>query len=135
MLVYRKNPYGQMIRNRGEFNRQFNNHKQSPATNIMEGSDDFTIEMALPGFDKKDIVIDIENKILKISSKKELGENDAQTMLKREFYYGAFERQFELPETVNSEKIEANYNQGILTLIIPKLEHAKTKPAREISIA
>ena len=135
MLVYRKNPYSQIQRNSSEFNRQMMKNHQTPASNIIERNDDYAIEMALPGFEKKDIIIDIDKQVLKISSKKEFNAAEGQTIKRREFYYGAFERQFEIPNTVDTEKIEATYKNGILTLIIPKMEHSKTKPAREISIA
>lgn len=135
MLVYNKSPYNQIQRNRSHSNRQMMTPNQKPAANIKEGNDDFVIEMALPGFEKKDIVIDIDQNELKISSKKEFKTGEDQKTIRSEFHYGPFERQFELPDTVNSDKIEASYKNGILMLMLPKREHAKTKPAREISIA
>lgn len=130
MLVYHKNPYRQS-------NRQHShNHKGNlPSSNIIERNDDFILEMALAGYEKKEIVIDVEQQELKISSKKENIAREDQELLRSEFRTGAFQRSFELPDTVDTENIEANFKNGLLTILLPKLEFARTKPAREISIA
>jgi HSP20 family protein len=106
-----------------------------PAVNIVEGKEDFRIEVAAPGLEKDDFKINIENNVLSISSEKEekKEENDEQCM-RREFSYSSFRRTFTLPQTVDSEKIKASHKNGILSINIPKREEAKQKPARQIKI-
>lgn len=130
MLVYQKNPYSDQYRN-----RTMQNNRTFPATNVMENNDDFMLEMALPGYEKNEIVIDIEQNELKISSKKTDPSQEDRKMLRQEFSKGAFERIFELPDTVDAENIEATFKNGLLSISIPKHDFARVKPAREISIA
>lgn len=133
MLVYHKNPYRTRS---GYANHGRTSNCFSPASNIIERDTEFLIEMAIPGYQKKDIVIDIDDKLLKISSKKESESNDGDQYLKQEFHLKKFERSFELPEhVVDTDKIKAKYTNGVLSVVIPKMETAWTKPPREISIA
>ncbi|WRQ33330.1 Hsp20/alpha crystallin family protein [Bacteroidales bacterium MB20-C3-3] len=106
-----------------------------PSVNIKETSDDFEIEVAAPGFDKKDFSIEINQGTLKISSeKKNETDNNEESYSRKEFSYQSFCRSFSLPLSVNSEKIEAKYENGILSVVIPKREEAKPKPVRLIDI-
>ncbi len=108
----------------------------APAVNIIEGKDDFRIEVAAPGLDKKDFRIDLENNVLTISSEKESrNEEKEERFMRREFNYASFSRSFALPESVDGEKISAKHADGILLVTIPKKEEAKVKPAREIKIS
>lgn len=110
--------------------------KNIPAVNIVEGNDEFTIEVAAPGLDKKDFKIALENNQLTISSEKEdKVENQNDKFVRREFRYHSFCRSFTLPETVESDKIRAKHNDGILYVNIPKKEVAKIKPTRQIQIS
>jgi len=106
-----------------------------PAVNIVEGKEDYRIEVAAPGLAKDDFKINLENSILTVSSEKEekLEEKDEKVM-RKEFNYYSFCRSFSLPQTVNSEKIKATHKDGILNIIVPKRDEAKEKPAREIKI-
>lgn len=107
-----------------------------PSVNIVEGKDDFRIEVAAPGLEKKDFKINLENNVLTISSEKEMKEEKADDKyMRREFSYSSFQRSFSLPNTVDAEKINANYKDGVLNLVIPKKEEAKEKPARSIKIS
>jgi HSP20 family protein len=106
-----------------------------PAVNIKERDKDFVIELAAPGMKKEDFDIDLDNNILTISSqKKEENVEEKADYTKREFYYNEFKRAFTLPDTADTEKIEAEYKDGILTLSIAKRPEAQTKPKRKISI-
>lgn len=138
MLVYKRNPYWLNAFAGQDYN--MNNGLQGsscrrPATNITERDDDFLLQMVLPGYEKTDIIIDVDNQILQVSSKKETPANEKETVLKREFITKPFERKFELPESVDTDKIEAELKDGILMVVIPKMEYAKAKPPREIAIA
>lgn len=107
-----------------------------PSVNIIEGKNDFRIEVAAPGLEKKDFKINLENNVLTISSEKEVKNEQADdNYMRREFSYSSFQRSFALPNTVDAEKISANYKDGVLNLVIPKKEEAKEKPARTISIS
>jgi HSP20 family protein len=115
----------------------FESEKMSnmPAVNIIEGKDDFRIEVAAPGLDKKDFKIDLDNKVLTISSEKEEKmEEKEDTFMRREFSYSGFSRSFALPESINPEKISAKHKDGVLTITVPKREEAKVKPVKEIKI-
>ena len=96
-----------------------------PAVNVKEYEDRFTLQLAVPGFTKKEIAINIDGDQLTISSEKE-GLNDGNFTL-REFNYGTFKRSFTLPEDVDNDKIEASFANGILTLDIPKKEEVKPR--------
>lgn len=107
-----------------------------PAVNITEGKEDYKIEVAAPGLSKGDFKINLENKVLTISSEKEVkNESKDENVLRREFSYTSFSRSFTLPESVNGDKIKATHNDGILSIVIPKKEEAMVKPAKEIKIS
>lgn len=107
-----------------------------PAVNIKEDKDGFEVEMSAPGFEKSDFKIELNNNVLTISSEKKI-ENETkedQQFLLREFSYQSFHRSFTLPEIVESDKITAQYQNGILSIYIPKKEEAKPKPVKRIEI-
>lgn len=110
-----------------------------PAVNILETENDFQIEVAAPGFGKDDFDVSLENNLLTISSKKDVAnEEDSKgdEYRRREFCYKSFERSFSVDEkTVDNDKIKAKYENGILSLLLPKREEVKPKPARMIKIA
>jgi len=94
------------------------------------------VEVAAPGFVKADFKLKVHNDLLTISSEKKV-ENEAkegEQFTKREFSYQSFTRSFTLPEIADGERIEANYENGILRIVIPKKDEAKPKPARMIEI-
>ncbi len=107
-----------------------------PAVNITEGATDYKIEVASPGLQKEDFKIDLENDILTISSeKKQSSEEKSEKFMRREFSYNSFRRSFILGDTVEEDKINASYKDGILLVSIPKKERSKEKSNREISIS
>ncbi len=107
-----------------------------PAVNIIEGKDEFNIEVAAPGLDKKDFNIDLDHNVLTISSeKKDEKKEDNKKFMRREFSYTSFKRSFTLPNTVEADKIAATHKDGVLTISIPKKEEAKERPPRQIKIS
>ena len=109
-----------------------------PSVNIKEGANEFKVEVAAPGMNKEDFHIELHNNVLRIRSerKTENEEKDGDRYTRREFSYQSFERRFNLNNTVvDSGKIDAKYESGILTLTLPKKEEAKEKPARVIEIS
>ncbi|SDH34534.1 Hsp20/alpha crystallin family protein [Winogradskyella thalassocola] len=118
------------------FTSNFNTGITLPKVNIKETADDYVVEMAVPGLKKSDFNIDIDNHLLSISTEtKEENEQKGENYTRREFGYSSFKRTFTLPESVNDEKINASYNEGILSVLLPKKEEAKQKPARSIKIS
>jgi len=118
-------------------NRNFSNTNTTlPSVNIKEDQDKFTVEVAAPGFDKSDFKLELNHNSLTISSEKKV-ENETkegEVFTKREFSYQSFTRSFTLPQIADGERIEAGYDNGILTVAIPKKEEAKPKPSRVIEI-
>jgi len=108
-----------------------------PAVNVVETNDNYRIEVAAPGLDKKDFKIDLDNNVLTISSEKE-EQNESKEegkYMRREFSYSSFKRSFSLPASANVEHIKANHKDGILNITIPKKEEAKQKPPKQIAIS
>jgi HSP20 family protein len=107
-----------------------------PAVNIRENTEEYGIEVAVPGFDKNDFNINLDNDLLTISSEKivdhEVKEDERFT--RKEFSYQSFKRTFTLPELVEGDKITAKYENGILKIVIPKKEEAKPKPIKQIAV-
>ena len=118
------------------FLSNFNTGMTLPAVNIKENANEFYLEIAVPGMKKSDFNIDVDNKILSISSEtKEEKEQKEENYTRREFGYSSFKRTFTLPDTIETDKISAQYKEGILTVHLPKKEEAKEKPAKRISIS
>ncbi|MTI38093.1 Hsp20/alpha crystallin family protein [Fulvivirga lutimaris] len=107
-----------------------------PAVNIRETEDDYVVEMVSPGLNKKDFKVELDNQTLTISYEKEVSKNDKEeNYTKKEFSYSSFQRSFTIPKSVESNKIEANYKDGILNITIPKKEEAKKQASRLIAIS
>jgi HSP20 family protein len=107
-----------------------------PAVNVKETDDDYIIEVAAPGMEKKDFKINLQNNVLTISSEKEEEKSEKEgDYARREFNYRSFQRCFTVRESdVDSDKIKANYADGVLSIKLPKREEVKPKPSREIKI-
>ena len=118
------------------FSQNFNSGMSLPKVNIRETADEYFVEMAVPGMKKSDFKIEINNQNLLISTeKKEEKEETGDNYTRREFGYSSFQRSFSLPESIDDEKIKANYNDGILNVHLPKREEAKQKPPKSIEIS
>ena len=107
-----------------------------PAVNIKENENEFTVDVAAPGMNKEDFQVNLENDILTISSEKKENKEDANdNYTRKEYSYMSFKRSFTLPKgIVDSEKIKATYKNGELKINIPKLEAAKPKPSKLITV-
>jgi HSP20 family protein len=107
-----------------------------PAVNIKESKNEFNIEFAAPGFNKSDFKVNVEGNILTISAEKhEKTKDENEKFTRKEFSYNSFSRSFTLPQSVNSDKIDAKYTDGILKLNISKKEGTKAIPIKEIKVA
>lgn len=103
-------------------------------TDIMDEGDKYVLNAELPGFDKNDIQIDIENDFLQIrASKNEETEDKRDNYVRRERRSGSYARGFDI-SGINADAISAKYENGILTLDLPKRESAPLPPSRQIAI-
>ena len=119
------------------FNRFFDLPRESdadflgawnPAVDIFDKGAEVVIHAELPGMKRDDIDVHVENNVLTIRGKKERNEEAKEEgYFRTERSYGAFSRSFSLPSTVNVTKIDAKYNDGVLTLSLPKAEEAKPR--------
>ncbi len=107
-----------------------------PAVNIRENEEGFNLELAAPGMKKEDFKIRLNNNVLTISSETKVEKEEKDDKItRREFAYGSFSRSFTLPKSIDIDKIKADYQHGILNLMMPKREDAKMLIDREIAIA
>jgi HSP20 family protein len=104
---------------------------RSPSIEVVDKGDKYLVRAELPGMKKEDIDVSIADSSLTISGErkqdKEVKEED---YLYREHYYGSFHRTLPLPEGVDSKKIEASYENGILEVTMPKGEETKIKKVK-----
>lgn len=115
------------------FEKEFN--ASLPAVNIKEDNKQFDIEFAAPGFSKADFRIDVEQNVLTVSAEKKEEKNEEnKRFTRKEFSYNTFSRSFTLPQSVNADKIDAKYTDGLLHLQIPKKEETKTVAKKQIKV-
>ena len=106
-----------------------------PAVNVQEDNKQFLLELAIPGKSKDDFEIDVDNDVLMIglSDSEQKTENE-EGYTHREFHFSAFKKSFRLPKSIDSSKIKANYNDGILAIEIPKRTEAQLQKTKRIAI-
>ena len=111
----------------------FNRNYSVPSVNSIENNDSFEIDLAVPGMKKEDFSIELNDKILVISSESSNNiENDKMRL--NEFNFSSFQRSFRVPDSVDQDKIKANYKNGILKIKLPKRKESISKPSRVINI-
>jgi HSP20 family protein len=98
-----------------------------PTCDINETKEHYLVSFDMPGLKKEDIKIEVQGNTLSISGERqrELKESNSEAAIRHERAYGKFERTFELPNSINAEKIEAHYENGVLNVALPKAEAAK----------
>lgn len=102
-----------------------------PQVNTREGEHAYHVELDLPGMKKEDISVDIKDNVVTISGERKLKEEvREEDYYKIESSYGSFERSFTLPENVDVENINAHSQDGVLEVVIPKLEKVEDKPKK-----
>ena len=107
---------------------------QFPPANIVEKADLYRIELAAPGMEKADFNVKLDAKVLTISAEKKTeAATENEKLIRREFGYKSFKRSFTLDEKIDAANITARYENGILTLELPKKEEIKAG-AKEIMI-
>jgi HSP20 family protein len=102
--------------------------EHAPRVNILEGKEAYTVQVQAPGFDKKDLKVEMVEDTLTIRGEHTEEENREDVRsTRREFERTAFERSFVLPQSVQSDAIRAEYVNGVLQLTIPKTEESKPR--------
>ena len=141
MAIVRWEPFRDLVTSQDRFNRLFNEsfsrlfgdeegtpRAWTPAVDIFESDNNIVLKAELPGVDPKDVEVRVEDSTLYLK-----GERKFEKEVKEDNYhriersYGSFARSFSLPATIDSEKVQAEYKDGLLTLTIPKREEARPK--------
>lgn len=106
-----------------------------PPVNVTENEKSYDVSLAAPGMKKEDFRIDIDDNLLTVSSEQEHKEEEKdKKFTRKEYSYASFSRSFSLPEEVNREKIEANYTDGILHIMLPRMANGKKSSPTTIAI-
>ena len=100
----------------------------APAVDVYEDEHNVTLKIEVPGIDEKDVDVRLENNTLTVHGERKIEKEEKEENYRRvERRYGSFTRTFTLPTTVDSEKISANYDKGVLKVTLPKKAEAKPK--------
>jgi HSP20 family protein len=141
MAIVRWEPFRDVMTTQRDFDRLFkeafnpffgdselSTRTWAPPVDIYENENDIVLKAELPGVDPKDVEVKVEDNTLYLK-----GERKFEKEVKEENYhrversYGSFARSFSLPNSINAEKVKAEYKDGLLTLTLPKREEAKPK--------
>ena len=99
-----------------------------PQVDVYEDEHSIQLKLEVPGIDEKDLDIKVENNVLTVSGERKFEKEEKEENFRRvERRYGSFTRTFTLPTTVDSEKVSANYDKGVLKIVLPKKAEAKPK--------
>jgi len=100
----------------------------APAVDVYEDEHNVTLKIEVPGIDEKDIDVQLENNTLTVHGERKIEKEEKEENYRRvERHYGSFTRTFTLPTTVDSEKVSATYDKGVLKIALPKKAVAKPK--------
>lgn len=114
----------------------WNGKSQEPALNVKETEKAFEVELAAPGFAKKDFKVNIEDGCLNISAEKQESKQEKdENYTRKEFSYNSFEKSLQLPDSIKDENIKATYKDGILSFNLAKKPEAKAKKPKMIEIS
>ena len=99
----------------------------SPALDVYQNKDNFTVVVELPGLKKEEIDVSIHGDVLTISVERKAEEKKGEQDFRTERFYGSFQRTVTLPAAVDAKQVKASYQDGILTVVLAKAEEAKPK--------
>lgn len=138
----RRRPWGNLITSDFFDSDEFfndplwNRRLDEPALNIKETDDAFKVELAAPGFSKKDFDVNIDEGCLNISAEKSTSKEEEEgNYTRKEFSYNSFEKALRLPEGVKEEEVKATYKDGILSFNLLKKEEAKKHDPKVIEVS
>lgn len=116
------------------FERSLNlsNGTFTPEVDVIETNKQFVVTVYLPGLNKDDIEIRFENNVLTVSGERNFAESDDRKYHIVENHYGKFSRSLPFPDIINSDQISANFEDGVLTITMPKL---KEKTAKKVNVS
>ncbi len=120
------------------FNRNFQSGFEKncgciPATNILEKEDSFEIQLAVPGMNKEDFSLNMENNLLTVGFEKKEDEQEGE-YIRHEYDMEGFTRSFAIPKTADVENINARYEDGILYISVPKQDKDKARLSKQIQV-
>jgi len=134
MAIIRWDPFREMTQVQGQFNRlmdqMWGGRQESwlPAVDVFDNKDGVVVKAELAGMDPDDIQIEVEDNVLTIKGERTFEETvDEERYYRVERRYGSFQRSLALPQGVRPEDIAASYEDGILTVVVPKVEEEKPK--------
>lgn len=138
--LIRRNPYGTRLGSRDPFiqlmdnffnseaTQEASNRSWAPAVDIRETEEAYLVQAELPGLSKEDIDITVEENILKLSGERRWEKDVEEEQFHRiERSYGSFTRAFSLPSRVDSGNVSAKFQDGVLTISVPKMEEARPR--------
>ena len=100
----------------------------APPVDVYEDEHNVVLKVEVPGIDEKDIDVRVENNVLTVHGERKVEKEEKEENFRRvERQYGSFTRTFTLPSTVDAERIQADYDKGILKIVLPKKAEAKPK--------
>ena len=136
--VTRYNPFNEFVSLREAMDRLFEDSVISPrltntlngrgiGANLYETSEGFTLQMPMPGVQPDDVELTVQQDVVNLKWHTKVNIPEGATLHWNGFQEGQYQQSFTLPTPINSENVEASYNDGILTLQLPKAEHARAR--------
>ena len=98
-----------------------------PPTDIFESEDALTIVMEMPGVDREDIAVNVENGVLNVEGRLDFSKYEGMQPVYTEYNVGHYRRSFSLSSKIDQDRISAQIQDGVLTLLLPKSEEAKPR--------
>ena len=111
-----------------------NNHCEKPAANVYETSNAYTIDLLIPGFSKDEVKVVVDDNLLIVSGGARKEEKSERKVRRIEFGKRNFERRFKLSEKIDADAVRAEFNNGVLTIVLPLKPEDSRKSTREIEI-
>jgi HSP20 family protein len=136
--ITRYNPFSEVVSLREAMDRLFEDSFISPrqsnvwngrgvAANLYETAEGFTLQIPAPGVKPEDVEITVQQETISLKWETKVELPEGATVHWNGFQSGQFQQSFSLPSPINAERVEAHYNNGVLTLHLPKAEHAKAR--------
>lgn len=137
MAITRWDPFRDLTTMQDRMNRMFQDYARGeeaigtsfvPPVDVYEDQNGITLKLEVPGIDEKDLDVRVENNVLTVHGERKFEKEEKEENFQRiERRYGSFTRSFTLPNTVDTENVEANYDKGVLSLRLAKRAEAKPK--------